>query len=55
MKAELFGLYMNHPQTKAMSISSPFMGIQLGDKDIEQAMEFKYLGCTIISSGDSKK
>ncbi|XP_065557858.1 uncharacterized protein LOC136025795 [Artemia franciscana] len=54
-KAEYFGLHINAPKTKAMSISSSPMGIQLGGEDIEQVTDFKYLGSTVTSSGDSEK
>jgi hypothetical protein len=38
-----------------MSNSSGVMGIQLGDKDIEQVTDFKHLGSSITFSDYSEK
>ena len=43
-QSEQFKLHINAPRTKSYVIEASPMGIQLGDKDIEQVTKFKYLG-----------
>ncbi|XP_065576387.1 uncharacterized protein LOC136037595 [Artemia franciscana] len=49
-KAEQYGLHIKAPKTKAKSISSSPMGIELGGEDIEKVPDFKYLGTSVASS-----